>query len=469
MPKTLTVLLISFITLSACSETEITQLERIQAADTLKVVTRNGPTTYYLGPDGPAGFEYELATRFAEYLGVKLEIILPKQPGDILPMIVNGRADVAAAGLAVTELRSRDIAFGPAYQYVTQQLIYRRGETKPESLADLAGNIAVVDGSSQAEWLLARTAEMPGNMDVIVRNNKSQQQLLAAVAAGDYNYTIVSSDVFAANQRLFPELAMALEITEPLAVAWAFDGHADSNNPDRSLLNAANVFFTRLKKSGELQQLQERHLGPDDLYDYVNARHFLEQTANRLPRLLPDFYAAAKQHGFDWRLLAAMGYQESHWDPDARSPTGVRGVMMLTQNTAEHVGVTDRTDAAQSIAGGARYLREMVEKVPARIPEPDRLWLALASYNVGYAHLEDARMLTESNGGDPDKWEDVSKHLPLLNQEQWYKQTRYGYANGYQAQHFVENIRRYFNTLVWLYQRKLPPGIKPPQIQSPIL
>ena len=152
----------------------------------------------------------------------------------------------------------------------------------------------------------------------------------------------------------------------------------------------------------------------------------------------------------DWRLLAAIGYQESHWNPRARSPTGVRGIMMLTLNTAKHIGVKNRLDAEQSIMGGAKYFKIVLKRIPARIPEPDRTWFALASYNIGWGHVEDARILTERQGADPDRWVDVKERLPLLRQRKYYKQTRYGYARGNEPVQYVDNIRRYYETLQWI-------------------
>ena len=150
-----------------------------------------------------------------------------------------------------------------------------------------------------------------------------------------------------------------------------------------------------------------------------------------------------------------MGYQESHWNPDAVSPTGVRGIMMLTEATARQLGVEDRVDPRQSIFGGARYLRRIKRKIPERIAEPDRTWLALAAYNIGFGHLEDARILTQANGGDPDRWEDVREHLPLLADPKWHTRTRHGYARGGQPVHYVENIRYYYDVLLWLDERQL--------------
>ena len=129
---------------------------------------------------------------------------------------------------------------------------------------------------------------------------------------------------------------------------------------------------------------------------------------------------------------------------------------MLTKPTAKSLGVTDREDPMQSIEGGTRYLKKMLKKVPARIEMPDRLWLALAAYNIGYGHLEDARKLAQAQGLNPDSWEDVRDTLPLLSQEKWFSKTKYGYARGYEAVDYVDNIRLYYDTLRWMSDRNHP-------------
>ena len=123
---------------------------------------------------------------------------------------------------------------------------------------------------------------------------------------------------------------------------------------------------------------------------------------------------------------------------------------MLTRRTANQLGVTDRLNPGQSIEGGARYFQRLLGRIPKRIPEPDRSWMAMAAYNLGMGHLEDVRVLTERQGGNPDLWEDVSRRLELLSQEQWHQQTRYGFARGYEAKQYVENIRSYYDILIWM-------------------
>ena len=135
--------------------------------------------------------------------------------------------------------------------------------------------------------------------------------------------------------------------------------------------------------------------------------------------------------------------------------TGVRGLMMLTQNTAQAMGVSNRLDPKQSIIGGAKYFAYVRDQLDDSILEPDRTWFALASYNIGSAHLDDARKLAQNEGLNPNKWLDVKKMLPRLAQKQWYSKTRYGYARGGEPVHFVANIRRYYDILTWVTQPQL--------------
>jgi membrane-bound lytic murein transglycosylase F len=124
-------------------------------------------------------------------------------------------------------------------------------------------------------------------------------------------------------------------------------------------------------------------------------------------------------------------------------------MMMLTKPTARELGVDNRLDVSQSLRGGARYFKDMMRRLPKRIQQPDRTWMALAAYNIGLGHLEDARVLTEHQGGDPNLWQDVMERLPLLQQSKYYKKTRYGYARGQEAVTLVQNIRHYYNILAW--------------------
>jgi membrane-bound lytic murein transglycosylase F len=219
---------------------------------------------------------------------------------------------------------------------------------------------------------------------------------------------------------------------------------------------AANSFFRDSERNGLLAKLEAVTQAEVQTFEYVEARNLQADIAARLPALQELFVAAAKQYGLDWRLVAAVGYQESKWDPAAHSAAGAEGVMMLTESTATTLGVTDRRNAVQNITAGASYLAQVLDMIPDRIPEPDHTWLALAAYNVGFGHLEDARILAQSQGRNPDAWNDVKHFLPMLAEERWYLQAKRGYARGWEPVKFVEQVGSYLSVLQWQQ-----PGGKP--------
>ena len=443
-----------------------TELEQVQAHNELIVITRNSPTTYFEGPDGPTGLEYDLAKGFAEYLGVELRMVVPPNFSDILPLTARGNANLAAAGLTVTSKRKEKVRFGPVYQKITPQLVYRSGSTRPKTLADLNGILEIVAGSSHEEQLEKLSKDFP-ELSWHTNGELDSDELLILLWEQLIEYTIADSNELSVNRRFYPELKPAFDISPPEPLAWAFP-----RSKDDSLFKAAKTFFRNIREDGTLEQLIDRHYGHIGKFDYVGTRRYQAHVETRLPQYRDLFIAAAGETGMDWRLLAAVGYQESHWKPDAVSPTGVRGIMMLTKAAARDLDIKDRNDPEQSIRGGARYLARMVQRIPARIPEPDRTWLALAAYNVGHGHLEDARILTQKNKGNFDSWVDVKESLPLLSKKKWFQQTRYGYARGREPVQYVDNIRTYYDILVWLTEKDSADEEviqDPPQFDSPAL
>ncbi|HEB60160.1 MAG TPA: membrane-bound lytic murein transglycosylase MltF [Gammaproteobacteria bacterium] len=425
---------------------DTTLLDEIRASGKLRVYTREGATTYSVGPHGPEGLEYELLERFARHLGVELEIETHASLQDILDGVAEGRAHLAAAGLTVTEARQHRVRFAPPYQYITEQLVYRRGPNRrPADLlsATRDGDLEVVAHSSHAELLAQLKAEHPElNWDEV--EEIDTLELLNLVAEGIIDYTIVDSNELTLHRRFYPHLGVAFDVSKPKPLAWAF-----ARGKDDSLYQEATRFFNELEKTGQLALIVKGFYSHVRAYDYAGTHTFIGHVKRRLPRYRVLLERAALKYDLDWRLLAAVAYQESHWNPHAVSPTGVRGFMMLTQATASQLGVTRRTDPEQSIEGGARYLRSLIDKIPGHIDEADRIWLALAAYNVGYGHLQDARVITRWRNGDPDSWQSIKENLPLLRKRKWYKKTRHGYARGNEPVRYVENIRSYYDILSW--------------------
>jgi len=428
-----------------------TQLEQVLQRGSLTMLTRNGASSYYLGSDGPTGPEYALVREFADYLGVELNVEVAVAFNQLAGLLDNHKGDLIAANLARTPERERLFHFGPDYMETSTVVVYRRGQRKPRSLEDLVGlNIMVIAGSSYEAALQEAGKTIP-DLDWESRSDVGMEELLLAVADGAIDATLMDSTIYALNGHFYPRAAIGFTLPGKLPLAWAFRSGSDD-----SLVQKARAFMLQAKNNQLLQTIHNAYFLPENRLDRVGMAQFLQQVRERLPDLLPLFQEVANSYDMDWRLLAAIGYQESHWDPEASSYTGVRGLMMLTQRTANQLGVRDRLDPEESIDGGARYLLRLRKRLPNRITEPDRTWMALAAYNLGMGHLEDVRVLTEQLGGDPDSWEDVSENLELLSKEHWHQQTRYGYARGLEARQYVENVQAYYEILVWMDTRDHP-------------
>ncbi len=433
-------------------------IERVKMAGEMVVATRESSTTYYKDNEGIKGLESELVELFAAELGVRVRYVTANTFDEIQSLLHQGKAHFAAAGLSITDKRKLQVRFTSPYQEITQQLVYRAGNRRPKKITDTErGLLEVAAGSHHAEYLQQLKLQHP-ELEWSEPTDETSEDLLFLVKEGLIDYTVANSNQVSLSHRFHSELLVALDLSKPQSLAWAFP-HAEDN----SLYNAATAFMENLSKGGSLKEIIERYYGYVGRLGFVDKRDFQRHFAQRLPLLLPLFKRAAEEVNLDWQLLAAIGYQESHWRPDAVSPTGVKGVMMLTKAAATQLKIEDRTDPAQSILGGARYLHLMDSKVPKRIEPPDRLWMALAGYNVGFGHLEDARVLTQRAGANPDKWVDVKQYLPLLSRKKYYTTVRHGKARGGEPVHYVANIRSYYDLLVWHNQNQAPVKKEPPK------
>lgn len=444
-----TLLIISLALLLGTCSSAPPLLDQVLDIGELRVVTRNSPTSYTTSPNGPTGPEYDLVQAFADDLGVALVIQSVDSISEILPRILSGEAHMAAAGLSVTNSRREYLHFSHPYESVDVHLIYKLGTGRPRDFDDVVGRSIEVLASTKHVDILESIKEEYPELTWTENADVEAADLLAKVAEGEVDLTVADSPDFNIQRHFYPDLRIALDLEIEDPIAWAFP-----KDDGDSLLARADEFIIAADRSGTLARVHDRYYGHTKKYDYVGTRNFIRHYQSRLPRYRPMFEAAGAESGIDWRLLAAIGYQESHWRANAVSPTGVRGIMMLTQDTADYLGLEDREDPETSIFGGARYYRLQTDRVADSVDEPDRTWMALAAYNVGFNHLKDARLITQWQGGDPNSWIDVSDALPLLSQKKWFTQVPYGYARGWEPVLYVNNIRAYYNILKWLTEQE---------------
>lgn len=393
-----------------------------------------------------AEFELQLITLFAKQVQVKPRLIT--RPLDqVIPSLRANKAHIAAAGLRSNEIS--DIRFSPAYQTVREQVVCNGAS--PRNMNGLVDKVVAVAAGSAQETVLLNAQQILPALRWDVRHNQTAADLLGDVAAGDLECTVANEEQLALARNYHPELDSSFSVAVPSRLAWAF-----APDSDAELLAEAQKFFTQIKRDGTLRRLLDRYYGHNERLEPLDAVAFVTKTRTVLPHFRRLFEEAATLTGIDWKLLAAVGYQESHWNPLATSRTNVRGIMMLTEDTADRMNVSNRLDARQSIMAGAHYLQLLKAQLPLRIDEPDRTWLALAAYNQGAGHLEDARVLAKQSGLNPDTWADMKKVMPLLTYPEYFEQTKYGQARGGEAVIFVETVRLYHDMLKHLKPGEVP-------------
>jgi membrane-bound lytic murein transglycosylase F len=409
----------------------------------LVVLTRQSPTTYYLDADGrPAGFEYDLAAEFARRQGLDLKIKVEDNIADLIAGVAGGHAHLAAAGLTVTSDRVARLRFGPAYATERELVVCGPRVERPTSADALASvRLEVVKGSSHVERLLELRQAHPG-LRWVEMTGVSTEEMLERAASGLSDCTVADASTFAVAWNFWPGLGVAMALAEDRDIAWALP-----KNADMELRQAVTDFFRAIRKDGWLERLKERYFGHLHRLEEADIQGLLTKRTRQLPALKAHFLRAQEETGQDWRLLAALAYQESQWNGLATSPTGVRGIMMLTSETADRMGVSDRLDPGESILAGARYLAMLKAELPSRIADPDRTWMALAAYNLGMGHLEDARRLASRLAKNPDSWRDLKDVLPLLAKTGYAGSLRMGYARGGEARMLTENVRIYYDIL----------------------
>ena len=434
----------------ACSSSEQGKtedlLDRITKNKELVVLTTNQPTTYYIDRDeNPTGPEYDMTRSFAQSLGVETRYIELDSTEAVIDALRKGEGDIAAAGLTITSERQAEFDFGPSYMDVSEYLVCHRDAGFVDDIEDLKGlEIVIPTATSYVDTLYK---QYPG-IDWSLDDNLLTPRLLEKVSSKQIECTISDSTIFDISRRYFPEISVKYTLNKGSKLAWMYA----KNNP--RLASAISKWFTEYQDSGEYAQTIEKYYGYIDVFDYVDIQKFKRRIKDRLPKYKDMFIKAAKKNGISPALLAAQSYQESHWNPKAKSPTGVRGIMMLTQPVAKSLGVTSRLDAKQNIYAGAKYHAKMKNMFDETVTEPDRSWMALAAYNVGRGHFRDAQALAEKLGKNPNLWIDMKEVLPLLSEKKYYKDLTYGYARGNEPVQYVTRIRDYDDILAQYFAGK---------------
>jgi membrane-bound lytic murein transglycosylase F len=452
----LTIILGLLLAATGCGQSQEDTLGRIKKAGELVVATSNNATCYYQYQGGPAGFEYDLAKAFSDYLGVRLTPRVVEWES-LLDVIVGGEAHLAAAGLSITPERLKKVDFSDPYFEVRAHIIRHRNNLEIERVADLYGQeIHVRQGTTYQEILEDLNEKLPIEIKIVLHRDVPTEELIRRVAGREIAMTMADSNIALLNQRYYPAIELAFDLGPDHFLGWALP------KGDKRFRAKINEFFEYAKENGIYDDIYSRYYDDHHIFDYVDLQVFHRRLQSRLPRYAGLIKREAEANDFDWRLITAIIYQESHLDPHALSGTGVRGLMQVTRDTARSMGVQNRVDPDLNVHAGVKYLRKLYGHWD-HLEEPDRTKFALASYNIGLGHVRDAQKIAKELELPHEKWAGLQQALPLLREKKYYKKTRFGYARGTEPVQYVGRIFTYYDILRQKDLDWLPEELAPAQ------
>ncbi len=414
-------------------------LENIRESGTINVLTRNNAHCYYTYRDNPFGFEYDLAKSFSNYLGVELNVVTPAWEG-LAEALASGKGNFIAASMTISQSREKMLDFSDEYLNVQQKVILHKNNYRIKSLDDLNGKEIHVRRGTSYEERLNELKEQGLDIVIKLHDNTPTEEFIRMVAEKEIEVTIADSNIALLNRRYYPDVKISFPIEESQSLGWIV------GQDEKDLLKKINSFFKKIKEDGTFAKIYEKYYANVDIFDYVDLKKFHIRLKTRLPKYTNIIQGTSDKYGFDWRFIAAVIYQESHFNPRAKSYTGVRGLMQLTQNTAKEMGVENRCDPDQSIMGGVKYIKKLYDR-HKDAKNPDRLLITLASYNVGRGHILDAQKIAKQRGFDPNSWSALEQILPILRYPKYYKKTKYGYCRGTEPVRYVNRILTYYDIL----------------------
>jgi len=434
-------------------------LDAIRASGVLRILTRNNSSSYLILRGEELGFEYELADDLAKELHVKLEVVVADSQSSMLSMLNRGLGDLVAAPIVPTESLKKAAAFSRPYNEIQPVLVVPHDYLHfYRSEKDLQGRVVAVQRYSNEQELLTQLRIRGIDVGIVyLPPDVSTEDILDMVADGTYQAAIASSRVARAAMTLRPELSIAFALGENQSVSWA----TRKNSP--KLLAAVNRFLARnysIKENGEVAGSKLYNVLVDKYFK--DERQILRRAENpfhlaRTGRISPYddlLQKAAEDHDLDWRLLASVCFQESHFDPNRTSWAGAVGLMQVMP-TAHGASADSLTIPSVNLDVGAAFLRKLYDAY-GYLPDKQRLKFTLAAYNAGMGHVDDARILSVMREKDPNRWDgSVEESLLLLRKPEYHRQVRYGYVRGTETVAYVRQVLRRYQLFKDLTRREL--------------
>jgi len=419
---------------------DLNRIEKIKRTGILRLITNNSINTYYYYNGQPTGFEYDLAREFANFLNVDIDIVTPGW-NNMFSYLEQGKGDFIASGLAITKDRLEKVNFSIPYMTIQQHIVHHKLVFGPKNIEDLKFRTIHIRRGTSYHSRLEEIKNGGVDCNYILHDNIPTEELIGMVNDREIRFTVADNNIAYLNQRHFPDIRIGIALQQKESLAWAVNKH------DSHMLEQINKFFLYANETGLLKQISDKYYANIEDTDPFDLKRFHQRIKTRLPKYKKIIVEESIKYGFDWKLLAAVIYQESHFNPNAKSFTNVRGLMQVTTITAEEMGIKNRLKPSQSIKAGIKYLDKMVKKFDYLDDEYERNLFALASYNIGYGHVIDAIQIAKDMGLDEIKWQSLKTTLPLLSKSKYYKKTKYGYARGWEPVQYVERILTYYDIL----------------------
>jgi membrane-bound lytic murein transglycosylase F len=415
-------------------------LEEIRKSGYIRILTRNNDTSFFIYRGHRMGFDYELGKRLARRLGIRADMVITANWGDMVPQLLRGEGDVIAAELTITDRRKKEVLFSQPWGRTREVVVYRSSAAKVAGPEDLAGKeVHVRRSSAYFETLTALSArlEKAGKPPIRIRTVPEDWEtdtILTAVSKGEILYTVADGLIARLHAASFEGLTIGPALTGDRDLAWAV------RPGDVQLKREIDAVFRELRRRPDFNLVRRKYFEED--------RTFQEERRNQLyaseTGTLSPYDALVRrysgQHAFDWRLVAAQIYQESRFDPRRKSWAGAAGLFQLMPATAKGLGVRDRTDPEQSIRAGLEYMQKLQNHY-VDVPDPiERYRFALAAYNTGSGHIDDARRLARAEHKDSRKWRAVVPYLLRLSHRRYAARARFGYCRGAEPVDYVRHI-----------------------------
>lgn len=430
-------------------------LDGIRKRGVLRVLTRNSPVTYFLHRGEQAGFDFRMAKLAAEALKVRLEVVVPPTYEQLIPWLKEGRGDVIAAALTATPERAKEVAFSTPYLYVDEVLVQRAGAEKPASLDALKGQSIHLRKSSSHYATLSALAAQHGFTLVEEPEDMDTETLIDRVARGEIPYTVTDSHILAAERVYRDDVEAALTLPGQGEPAGK-DGHygiafaVRQGNP--KLKAFLDGFVKKTYRGVEYNVARRRYF--EGHRDEAPATVETALSAGAISPYDPLVQQYSARYGLDWRLMVAQMFQESRFDPKARSWVGAQGLFQVMPATGKELGFRKLEDPDQGIHAGVMYMHQLIGRIAPEIPFKQRLRFALASYNAGLGHVLDARRIATEQGLDANRWfGNVEKAMLMLEKPKYYRRARHGFCRGSEPVKYVSEIQTRYGNYTAVVQR----------------